>query len=91
MRKESNAADGTSGGEDMKALFKVLQNDGRIYVNDIDKLSRKIDKLTEESAESNLMTDQRSQRWRDSNFSKRGRKQATNDRKLSKQEDQLGL
>lgn len=39
-------------GEDMRALFKMLQNEGRVHVSDVDKLSKKIDRITEEGADS---------------------------------------
>lgn len=44
MRKESE-----QNSEDMKALFKMLQNEGRVHIADVDKLSKKIDKISEET------------------------------------------
>ncbi len=44
MRKE-----GEHNSEDMRALFKMLQNDGRVHIADVDKLSKKIDKISEET------------------------------------------
>lgn len=49
MKKESE-----QNSEDLKALFKMLQNDGRVHIGDLDKLSKKIDRITEEGAESTL-------------------------------------
>ena len=43
MKKE-----GEQNTEDLKALFKILQNDNKVYASDIDKLSKRIDKLTED-------------------------------------------
>lgn len=43
MKKENEQTS-----EDMRALFKLLQNDGKVHVSDIDKLSKKIDRIKEE-------------------------------------------
>lgn len=47
MKKDSEQTS-----EDMRSLFKLLQNDGKVHVSDIDKLSKKIDKIKEEGADS---------------------------------------
>ena len=43
MKKE-----GEQNSEDLRSLFKILQNDNKVYASDIDKLSKKIDRLTED-------------------------------------------
>lgn len=45
--------DSEQNSEDLKAIFKILQNEGRVHIGDIDKLSKKIEKITEEGNESN--------------------------------------
>jgi hypothetical protein len=34
--------------EDMRSLFKMLQNDGRVQISEVDRLSRRIDRISEE-------------------------------------------
>jgi Ca2+-binding EF-hand superfamily protein len=46
MKKE-----GEQNTEDLRSLFKILQNDNKVYASDIDKLSKRIDKLTEDGTE----------------------------------------
>lgn len=48
MKRESDQSN-----EDMRTLFKLLQNDGKVHVSDIDKLSKKIDAIKEENIDSN--------------------------------------
>lgn len=45
MKKDSE-----KNSEDMKALFKMLQSEGRVHIADVDKLSRKIDRISEETS-----------------------------------------
>lgn len=50
MKKESE-----QNSEDMRTLFKLLQSDGKVHASDIDKMSKKIDKIKEEVIESRLL------------------------------------
>ena len=38
----------------MRILFKMLHNDGRIHIADVDKLSKKIDRITEDSGTASI-------------------------------------
>ncbi len=49
MKKE-----GEQNTEDLKSLFKILQNDNKVYASDIDKLSKRIEKLTEEGSDKDV-------------------------------------
>ena len=60
MKKESEATS-----EDMRTLFKLLQNDGKVHVSDLDKLSKKIDKIKEEGNDSRVRLLQRSNQTRE--------------------------
>lgn len=49
MKKENE-----QNSEDMRSLFKLLQSEGKVHANDIDKLSKKIDKIKEEVIDSTI-------------------------------------
>lgn len=49
MKKE-----GEQNTEDLKSLFKILQNDNKVYASDIDKLSKRIEKLTEDGSDKDV-------------------------------------